>query len=231
MSEKALRERLKELRAKKGMTQKALADALNVTASAVSKWENGLNAPDVETLQHIARYYNITFEELMGDALQKTERECESSVIPCNTLQDKSAQERTIGNKLPKGEGGSKKKWLAAGIGIGCGFMMLLGLIILAVWHWSKPGFSYEIVAERYAEDANWGEVYEVSVFYKGELNREVMTEVSDILMKRWERMDLCTANIETIKVIYNEDQTMAESFYSNSEAPVQFIFPYDMIH
>lgn len=213
MSEKALRERLKELRAKKGMTQRALADALNVTASAVSKWENGLNIPDVETLQHIARYYNITFEELMGDALQKTERECESSVIPCNTLQDKSAQERTIGNKLPKGEGGSKKKWLAAGIGIGCGFMILLGLIILAVWHWSKPGFSYEIVAERYAENAEWNEIYEVSVFYEGEFTEENGEEIVDDIMSRFLKGDLCKAETELIRIICNNDRQLSENF------------------
>lgn len=213
MSEKAFGERLKKLRMKEGKTQRALADALNVTASAVSKWENGLNIPDVKTLQQIARYYNITFEELMGDTLYKTEKEWESSIIPCTTLQDKSVQEQATGDKLPRGEGGSKKKWLAAGIGLGCGFMMILGVIILAVWHWSKPGFSYEIVAGRYAENAEWNEIYEVSVFYEGEFTEENGEEIVNDIMLRFGKGELCKAETELIRIICNNDRQLSENF------------------
>ena len=42
-----------ELRKEKGLTQKQLADALNVTDKAVSKWERGLSFPDISMLEPI----------------------------------------------------------------------------------------------------------------------------------------------------------------------------------
>ena len=40
-----------DLRKKYNLTQKELADKLNVTAQAVSKWENGRGVPDIELLE------------------------------------------------------------------------------------------------------------------------------------------------------------------------------------
>ena len=40
------------LRKEKGMTQKQLAEMLNVSDKAVSRWENGKNYPDIETMMH-----------------------------------------------------------------------------------------------------------------------------------------------------------------------------------
>lgn len=40
-------ERIAELRKKQGLTQKELASKVHVTDKAVSKWERGLNFPDI----------------------------------------------------------------------------------------------------------------------------------------------------------------------------------------
>ncbi len=58
--------RLRELRAKKGNTQEALADFLSISIPAVSKWERGEGLPDVTLLPKIAAYYNVTLDELFG---------------------------------------------------------------------------------------------------------------------------------------------------------------------
>ena len=42
-----------DLRKKYDLTQKELADKLNVTAQAVSKWENGRGVPDIELLKKL----------------------------------------------------------------------------------------------------------------------------------------------------------------------------------
>ena len=54
-----------ELREAKGMTQKELADILDVSDKAVSKWENGQAIPRMETLEKISSTLDITVEELI----------------------------------------------------------------------------------------------------------------------------------------------------------------------
>lgn len=44
----AFADNLKEMRKKKGLSQEELADLLNVSRQAVSKWEQGIGYPEVE---------------------------------------------------------------------------------------------------------------------------------------------------------------------------------------
>jgi transcriptional regulator with XRE-family HTH domain len=48
------------------MTQKELADLLSVTDKAVSKWERGLNFPDLLTMEKIAQIFDTSVVELLG---------------------------------------------------------------------------------------------------------------------------------------------------------------------
>ena len=53
------------LRKTKNLTQLQLAEKLNYSDKAVSKWEVGAVMPDVETLTHIAEYFGITVNDLI----------------------------------------------------------------------------------------------------------------------------------------------------------------------
>lgn len=55
-----------ELRKEKGLTQKQLADALNVTDKAVSKWERGLSFPDISMLEPISEVLDISIMEILA---------------------------------------------------------------------------------------------------------------------------------------------------------------------
>ncbi len=50
-----------------GLTQAGLAEKLNYTDKAVSKWERGESVPDVMTLVQIAEQFEITVDELVQD--------------------------------------------------------------------------------------------------------------------------------------------------------------------
>lgn len=60
-----LAEKLKSLRQQKNIPQEKLAQYLNVSCQAVSKWENGTNCPDISLLPPIARFFGITVDELL----------------------------------------------------------------------------------------------------------------------------------------------------------------------
>ena len=56
--------KIKQLRAKKGLSQSELSDVFHVSTQAVSKWESGTTSPDISQLPAIASYFGITIDEL-----------------------------------------------------------------------------------------------------------------------------------------------------------------------
>ena len=58
--------KIRELRRHDGRTQDNLAEALGVTAQAVSRWESGGSYPDMEMIPAIANYFHISIDELFG---------------------------------------------------------------------------------------------------------------------------------------------------------------------
>lgn len=50
-----------------GLTQAQLAEKLNFSDKAVSKWERGESTPDVATLVHIARLFSVSVDDLLRD--------------------------------------------------------------------------------------------------------------------------------------------------------------------
>ncbi|MBR2442383.1 MAG: trypsin-like peptidase domain-containing protein, partial [Clostridia bacterium] len=64
---KNLGNRIKQFREKQGFTQKELAERLGVSAQAISKWENGVNQPDISTLRTLCDIFGIGIDELLED--------------------------------------------------------------------------------------------------------------------------------------------------------------------
>ena len=58
---KFISEKRKEL----GITQSELAEKLNITDRAISKWENGVCMPDVGTIPELCEILNITINDLL----------------------------------------------------------------------------------------------------------------------------------------------------------------------
>ena len=60
-----LGKKIKQLRKFSGMTQEQLAEKLNISRQALSKWENGTSMPDVESVVRISMLFQISLEELL----------------------------------------------------------------------------------------------------------------------------------------------------------------------
>ena len=59
---------IKGLREKQGLTQSQLAERLNVSDKAVSKWETGAGYPDITLLEPIAAALRVSVAELLAGA-------------------------------------------------------------------------------------------------------------------------------------------------------------------
>lgn len=68
---KIIGETIQKLRRAQGETQEQLANAVGVSAQAVSKWENG-GVPDIELLPTIAEHYGVTIDALFGNELSES---------------------------------------------------------------------------------------------------------------------------------------------------------------
>ena len=58
--------RLKELREDKDITQKELAQILNITQNTYSNYENGKTEPPYEIFKKLCLYYNVSADYILG---------------------------------------------------------------------------------------------------------------------------------------------------------------------
>ena len=56
---------ISELRSKRNYTQKDLADKLNVSDKAISRWETGMSIPHVDTLVRISKLFKVPLQDLI----------------------------------------------------------------------------------------------------------------------------------------------------------------------
>ena len=85
MKKKSLALKLLELRQAHDLTQKQLCESLNIGRSTYSYFETGSRIPDVETLLLIARYYDVSLDELVTDS--KPHRASETAGAECPDIQ------------------------------------------------------------------------------------------------------------------------------------------------
>lgn len=58
--------RLKELRESKKLNQYELAEKLNISQSAITKWERDATVPTADNIILIAKFFNVTSDYLLG---------------------------------------------------------------------------------------------------------------------------------------------------------------------
>jgi len=72
---------LKSLREKKGLTQDQLAERVMVTRQAVSRWENGETQPGTDTLKLLSGEFDVSINTLLGSPRQLI---CQCCGMPLN---------------------------------------------------------------------------------------------------------------------------------------------------
>ena len=90
-------ETLKRLRKQKDMTQEQLAEYLNISAQAVSRWETSLTLPDITVLPAIANIFDVSADVLLGIDIDAKEKRVQAILdkaneFSCKGYRNKSAE-------------------------------------------------------------------------------------------------------------------------------------------
>ena len=72
---------LKNLREKNNLTQEQLAERVQVTRQAVSRWETGETQPNTDTLKLLSRVFDVSINTLLGSPRQLV---CQCFGMPLN---------------------------------------------------------------------------------------------------------------------------------------------------
>ena len=62
--------KIRELRLSKKLTQQQLADELHVTKQAISKWEKGKSIPDVTSIELLSSFFGVSADYLIRDGIE-----------------------------------------------------------------------------------------------------------------------------------------------------------------
>lgn len=116
-----LPEKLTYLRKQKGLTQSNLAEALNVSRQAISRWEVGTAVPSTDNLKVLSALYSVPIDYLLND---NTDDMCKSAVTqtPPKDDSDRKATKK------------SRNVLICALIAIIVVFAVVT-IILVGVWH------------------------------------------------------------------------------------------------
>ncbi len=113
-----------------GLTQAGLAEKLNYTDKAVSKWERGESVPDVLTLVALAEYFEISVNDLVADP----------DALPAET----SKMQQTMGMVVEKTLKRKANKNIILGLcSILVWFVALLLYVIFASFGWEEGALAF----------------------------------------------------------------------------------------
>ena len=179
------------LRKKNGLSQKELAERLSISTSAVSKWENGKNLPDMMMLSRIADILQVSCDELHN---------------PEKTLERLANPEPQKGEtEETDGEPPKKKNSLIVKTAVLVGILVIVGGLLLGYMIKHREP-TYQQIGTRYIDDPDWGNVSEISYVVKGEVTAERLNEHLREVRETVDREELGTNVVKTVYYRNKED-------------------------
>ncbi len=116
-----LPEKLTSLRKQKGLTQQHLAETLNVSRQAISRWEVGTAVPSTDNLKVLSNLYGVPVDYLLND---------NTDDISNNTAQQNAPQDNTDNNAVKKTRSILVYLLIAA-----IAILAVVTAILISIWH------------------------------------------------------------------------------------------------
>lgn len=125
-----LAEKIALLRRQNGWSQEELADQLNVSRQAVSKWEGGTSIPDLDKILKLSALFEVSTDYLLKDELEQPDATAplpqeERVTEPCRTVSFDEANAYLSTVQAVRGK-------MAAGVGL-C-ILSPIALLLLGAW-------------------------------------------------------------------------------------------------
>lgn len=149
MDKEQLGKLIAELRKKHNLTQKELAEQLNVIPSTVCKWERGINSPDISCISKLSQTLEVSYEDLLNpeEALLRLTGSVDASEF---VIEAPVKRRKTY--CLPT------SLWFAGGA---CAVLLLL-MVGMGLYQHIYSRFT--VVDTRYNYNGDFGVTYEMSV-------------------------------------------------------------------
>ena len=90
---------IQKLRRSRGLSQEKLAEQMEVSRQAISKWESGAAVPEVEKLIQLARLFGVSVDRLLG--LESSEQEAPPDALPGAAAPDSPSEDTPAGAAPP----------------------------------------------------------------------------------------------------------------------------------
>lgn len=198
---------IKKARCEKGYTQNQLAELLSVTVSAVSKWENGKNLPDHQTLVALGKVLSLTLDEMYSSAEFGTD-----------SVQNTALFSSTIKNLDATAQPTERKTLFHAKVFLLSIFLLIIVCflaIVLQRKSFTSPDKEIKQIAFRVIEDSSCGTVYEVACVAHEQAIDAITLESSFIttLEKIWQNDSTVAPEIYIMKISFYSDEQQALSW------------------
>ena len=91
----AIGDKIRALRKEKGMTQDAIAEALDVTRQAVAKWESNQAAPSTTNIMKLAELFQVQFQDLLSQE-EIPNAEIQKYIVKVAQAEEKRKEKRAV---------------------------------------------------------------------------------------------------------------------------------------
>lgn len=96
-------EKLLKLRKEKGLSQEALAEKLNTSRQAISKWENSQGYPETEKLLMIGNLFEVSVDYLLKDTVHQSKEDEKGYYVSKEMGEGYLADQRKVSNYVATG--------------------------------------------------------------------------------------------------------------------------------
>lgn len=132
-------EKLHTLRKQKGITQAELAEIMDVSRQAVSRWESGVVIPSIENLKRLSSLYGVPLDYLLKEEEDDSSQSQNEGASNPDTILSSHSQENTAletGNR-------KKRKFLVIGLLLGLAAMLVILAMVASVINDQNEGMEY----------------------------------------------------------------------------------------
>ena len=121
-----LEEKLVSLRKAKGLSQLKLAEMMNVSRQAISRWEVGAAVPSIENLRFLSRLYGVSIDSLVNE--ESTDPVPFEETFKENRRSGSRIEQNAESEGAPGSDGRKIRIWLLIGM------IIAVGLIVFGVF-------------------------------------------------------------------------------------------------